>query len=311
MQKLSDATLERIALLQKKYEATGQDLNAYLDGLLHTDYLNYWDYIQVDTLLTLQKPKTYLPDERIFILYHQITELYFRLIRNEIEAIQTIKDINAEVFLIHLNRINKYFEHLINSFEIMIHGMDKEQFLTFRMALLPASGFQSAQYRIIELASADITCLMNIESREKASSMSDTEKYQHLYWKRGAIQLATNKKTFTLLQFEAKYESEFLELIEKMKNKNLWQCYKSMHEKDQNNPALITAMRTYDCNANIRWPLMHYKSAVHYLERKPEDIAATGGTNWQKYLPPKNQKICFYPELWSESELAEWGKSID
>ena len=38
------------------------------------------------------------------------------------------------------------------------------------------------------------------------------------------------------------------------------------------------------------------------------DIAATGGTNWQKFLPPRFQKVIFYPELWTESEIKEWGK---
>jgi tryptophan 2,3-dioxygenase len=47
---------------------------------------------------------------------------------------------------------------------------------------------------------------------------------------------------------------------------------------------------------------------VRYLQKNPEDIAATGGTNWQKYLPPRFQKRIFYPELWSVQEQAEWGK---
>jgi tryptophan 2,3-dioxygenase len=39
-----------------------------------------------------------------------------------------------------------------------------------------------------------------------------------------------------------------------------------------------------------------------------EDIKATGGTNWQKYLPPRFQKIIFFPEIWNQSEIEEWGK---
>lgn len=49
--------------------------------------------------------------------------------------------------------------------------------------------------------------------------------------------------------------------------------------------------------ANVSWPLAHYKSAVRYLQKDPEDIAAIGGTNWQKYLPPRFQKVMYYPEL--------------
>ena len=66
--------------------------------------------------------------------------------------------------------------------------------------------------------------------------------------------------------------------------------------------------REFDVLANINWPLSHYKSAVRYLQKDPEDIAATGGTNWQKYLPPRFQKVIFFPELWSENEKEEWGK---
>ena len=62
-------------------------------------------------------------------------------------------------------------------------------------------------------------------------------------------------------------------------------------------------------NVNINWPLVHYKSAARYLQKDPEDIAATGGTNWQKYLPPRFQKRIFYPKLWSEEEKENWGRS--
>src|ERR1700751_4963556 len=78
---------EQIQKLRQKYAAMGQDLSSYLDGLLYSDYLTYWDYIHLDTLLSLQTPKTHLPDEKVFIIYHQITELYFNLILWEIGQI--------------------------------------------------------------------------------------------------------------------------------------------------------------------------------------------------------------------------------
>ena len=62
-----------------------------------------------------------------------------------------------------------------------------------------------------------------------------------------------------------------------------------------------------DINININWPLVHYKSAVRYLQQNTEDISATGGTNWQKYLPPRFQKRIFFPELWSAEEIEKWG----
>ena len=76
--------LEKIKQLDEKYAGMGQTLESYLDGLLMSNVTTYWDYTQVDTLLTLQIPKTDFPDELIFIIYHQITELYFRLSLHEL-----------------------------------------------------------------------------------------------------------------------------------------------------------------------------------------------------------------------------------
>ena len=137
--------IDRIQLLEAKYTAMGQDMKSYLDGLLHADFLTYWDYIHLDTLLSLQTPRTEFPDERIFVLYHQITELYFRLILDAIELLQRDKTPTLAFFIRQINRMNCYFEQLINSFDIMVDGMDKQEFLQFRMSLLPASGFQSVQ----------------------------------------------------------------------------------------------------------------------------------------------------------------------
>ena len=47
---------------------------------------------------------------------------------------------------------------------------------------------------------------------------------------------------------------------------------------------------------------------MRYLKTDPNNaIAATGGTNWQKYLPPRFQKRIFYPEIWTEEEMENWG----
>ena len=81
--------LQKLEQLQAKYEALGQDLGSYLEGLLQSDFLPYWDYVQLDVLLNLQKPRTAFEDEKIFILYHQITELYFKLCLNELAQLIT------------------------------------------------------------------------------------------------------------------------------------------------------------------------------------------------------------------------------
>lgn len=299
--------LDQVRKLQEKYAAMGQDLSSYLDGLLHSDYLTYWDYIHLDTLLSLQNPKTSLPDEKIFILYHQITELYFRLVLLEIEQVAAKENPDEIFFTERLDRIIRYFRHLENSFEIMVLGMEKAQFLKFRMSLLPASGFQSAQYRLIEICSTDMINLVSEKDKPSVPNPNDIEAIlEKLYWRSGATELATGKKTLTLQQFEAKYMDDFRKSGNAYATRNLYQLYKKYFS---GNEAVIKRLREFDTLANVLWPLAHMKSASHYLEKDPEDIKATGGTNWQKYLPPRFQRIIFFPELWSDQEKQEWGKA--
>ena len=113
---LDPKLIELLHKLQKKYDVMGQDLSSYLDGLLHSDYLTYWDYIHLDTLLSLQSPKTHFPDEKVFIVYHQITELYFRLILWEIEQIAEKENLESIFFIERLDRIIRYFQQLESSF---------------------------------------------------------------------------------------------------------------------------------------------------------------------------------------------------
>lgn len=302
--------VDQIKKLEAKFEVMGQDLSSYLDGLLYADYLTYWDYIHLDTLLSLQNPKTGFEDELIFITYHQHTELFFKLALHEIDQIIADKEITKETFIEKLDRINRYFSILENSFDVMIEGMDKEQFLKFRMSLLPASGFQSAQYRLIELSSTDVYNLVDLKLRNKLSANDDIEKLlDNIYWKSGATELASGKKTLTLRQFEEKYFETFIKRAKSVKERNLLKVYQQHFKGNGDNSEMIDKLREYDVHINISWPLSHYKSAVKHLQRDPEDIAATGGTNWQKFLPPRFQKIIFFPELWSEKEKEEWGKT--
>lgn len=297
---------EQLLKLQQKYAVMGQDLSSYLDGLLHSDYLTYWDYIHLDTLLSLQNPKTQFPDEKVFITYHQITELYFNLVLWEIEQIVEHKNLDEAFFVARLQRIIRYFRNLTDSFDIMTEGMERGQFLKFRMSLLPASGFQSAQYRLIEICSTDMINLVEATSREALEEHSDIgQQVEKLYWRSGATELASGKKTLTLQQFEEKYMRQFQETGMKHRARNLWKLYVNNFS---GNVKIISCLREYDLLANVFWPLAHLKSAARYLHKDPDDIKATGGTNWQKYLPPRFQKILFFPVLWSEQERAEWGK---
>ena len=274
---------ERLERLQEKYEAMGQDMTSYLDGLLHADFLTYWDYIHLDTLLSLQNPKTPFPDEEIFIIYHQITELYFKLVLHECIQITGAQPLTAVFFTSRLKRINSYFEALTQSFGIRVDGMEKEQFLKFRMSLLPASGFQSGQYRMIEIYATDFINLVAKDKRGELKDAAIDEQFEYLYWKFGATELSTGKKTLTLKQFEKKYSKAFIELGKASISHNFNALYHRLQSAGVVSDELKLELRQLDINVNVNWPLVHYKSAVRYLNREPDEIKATGGTNWQKY----------------------------
>lgn len=305
---IGPACIAQLEKLQQKYDAMGQDLPAYLEGLLHADYLTYWDYIHLDTLLSLQTPKTPFKDEKVFIVYHQITELYFNLVLWELEQLTEATQPSEAFATDRLGRVVRYFKHLENTFEIMTEGLEKEQFLSFRMALLPSSGFQSAQYRLIEIASTDLHNLVGLPARAAMSEDSGLEaQLENLYWRGGATELATGRKTLTLQQFEQKYMPLFRERGRQYRHTNLRQWYLRHFPASE---AIKGLLRTFDQLANVCWPLAHLKAAGRYLHKAPEDIRATGGTNWQKYLPPRFQQIMFFPELWSATEKQEWGKGF-
>lgn len=301
---------EKLVKLEEKYASMGQDMLSYLDGLLYSNSLTYWDYIHLDTLLSLQNPRTDFPDEKIFIMYHQVTELYFRMIRNELDTLCEPEQASLKEWTKRIRRVINYFKNLTNSFDIMVEGMEQDQFLKFRMSLLPASGFQSVQYRIIEMQSTRVINLVSPEAREKlVKSESLDEQYDNIYWKSGNLELKTGRKTLTLRMFEKQYDKELLESAQRFGSTNLESRYRTAKEAVRNNEDLKDLLRDYDLYANVFWRLSHYKSAVRYLQRDPDVIKATGGTNWQRYLPPRWQRIVYFPDLWSEQERQEWGKA--
>lgn len=304
----------QLEALKDKFDAMGQNLEHQLEGFAHSKPINYWDYIQVDSLLSLQNQRTLLPDEMVFIMYHQINELLFKMILWELEQVAYEQELTTAFFSEKLNRISRYFDMLTSSFNIMREGMNMEQYLKFRRTLSPASGFQSAQYRYIEFASTELTNLIDARFREsftatEASTIDYDAVFEHLYWQAAGKDFQTGEKTYTLKAFELKYKEDFIRFLKQYKTLNLWTRFKSLPLSDQKDATLLEAMRHYDYTVNIKWVLSHYRTALHYLNQGEEPLEATGGSDWVKYMHPKYQKRIFFPELWSEKERAEWGQN--
>ena len=307
----NNATKNLIQSLEDKYSAINQDKNVYLEGLLHSKTINYWDYIHTDALLNLQIQRTTLPDEMVFIGYHQINELIFKMILWELQQLAEMPVLNVDIFTDKLMRVSRYFDMLTSSFAIMQDGMDLAQYNKFRHTLTPASGFQSAQYRKIEFASTELINLIDPRFRETIDRDTAFEHaFEHLYWQAAGKDFKTGKKSILLTNFEARYKEEFITFMKVYNTKNLWTRYKELSVDDQKNNTLVNAMRNYDYTVNITWVMAHFNAAKHYILASSGDGEATGGSNWQKYMHPKYQKRIFFPELWSAKEKDNWGHEV-
>ena len=96
------------------------------------------------------------------------------------------------------------------------------------MSLLPGSGFQSFQFRSIEIYS---TPIKNLLIKEKIKKSNNPQDIQNIYWSKGATELKSGKKTYTLTQFQKKYNNSLSELAVNMKRKNVWLKFKKLHQK--------------------------------------------------------------------------------
>lgn len=297
---------ELLNQINQKYNSLGENPETYLKGLLHSKPMNYWDYIEVDTLLSLQKPRTNFKDEPIFIMYHQVTELVLKLIIHEIEQIVDMEPIDQDEMVIRLRRMNRYTSMLISTFDIMRDGMDYDQYNTFRLSLAPASGFQSAQFRFIELYCTRLENLVNEAGKKRLpADPSIRDYFEQMYWKDAGTCRFSGHQTLTLKQFEDRYLKEFIGLATMMGGRTIEEKFLTISNPSSD---LKAALREFDRIFNIEWPLVHLNTAKHYLDSKGENKEATGGSEWKKYLHPEHQQRKFFPQLWTENELANWGK---
>ena len=120
--------------------------------------------------------------------------------------------------------------------------------------------------------------------------------FDHLYWKDAGYNRESGRKTLTLTQFEKRYQEDLMRLSQKLRGRTLEeQCQKLEEIPDP----LREVLRRFDQLYNIDWPLVHLRTARHYLQGKN----ATGGSPWEKYLHPQYQQRRFFPSLWSADEL--------
>src|SRR3989440_8924172 len=230
--------------------------------------LSYASYLHLSELLAAQDGLTKAHDELLFIVVHQVYELWFKVLIHELEAVRAAietEDLRASRH--YLNRV-KVIEALLVEQVGVLETMAPQDFLTFRSELAPASGFQSAQFREIEFMSGlkdagymkalngDAVDRARLEKRFKEPTLLDA--YDALLRRRGG----TVKDVY--------------------------------RQRDPHADLLDPSEALLDHDAGFRlWRMPH----VGLVERQIGDKPGTGGSTGGGYLQCTLGKR-FFPELW-------------
>lgn len=297
-----------IAKLQARYGDRAAD---YVEGAAIRREIIYDDYIQTDTLLSLQKPLTDFHDEMTFLIYHQQTELWFRLILHElehgVEALLEEPAANIGEALEAARRANRQFHFLTSSFDILIDGLSTDAFMEFRKAFGTSSGFQSAQFRAIEV-------LTGLERLTK-DGKGDT-----FYWERAARDMNTGEPTLTLVKFKEKHLHWLNTMYENRKPYSFRLAFdKVLHDKKISYADIFGGSIAAEIRelaeellkldrSIIDWKQSHLRAAAKHLARAPR---GTGETNWAEYLKRSIKEEHYFPELVAAKGTAEQEEEIE
>src|SRR5487761_2127 len=231
--------------------------------------LSYGSYLRIPELLNLQEGLSAEHDELLFIVAHQVYELWFKVVLDELEAARSRID-SDDIFFArhHLRRVNVIERLLVEQIEVL-ETMSPQDFLAFRSHLAPASGFQSVQFREIEFLSGltEPKYLARIEATPEESA-----------------RLRKRLEEPTL-------DDAFKKLVERRGSPSLLEIF-----RDRTRPGelfdLCEALLDHD-EAFAHWRARH----VLMVERQIGGRTGTGGSSGAEYLRTTLGKR-FYPELW-------------
>jgi tryptophan 2,3-dioxygenase len=231
--------------------------------------LSYGTYLKVPELLQLQHRLSQEHDELLFIVAHQVYELWFKVILDELEATRDRIDANDIFFARHfLHRVHVVEKLLIEQIEVL-ETMSPQDFLAFRSKLAPASGFQSVQFREIEFLSG----LKEPKYLERLEATPD--EMDRLRKRLGQPSVA----------------DAFGALVRRRGSPSLLEVFRD-RERHGDLFDLCEALLDHD-EAFAHWRARH----VLMVERQIGGKTGTGGSSGAQYLRRTLGKR-FYPELW-------------
>ncbi len=140
-----------------------------------TQSMSYGDYLQLDAVLTAQKPLSPAHDEMLFIVQHQTSELWMKLMLHELRAAigHVARDELAPAFKM-LARVSKIMEQLVHAWDVLA-TMTPPEYSAIRPYLSNSSGFQSWQYRCIEFSLGNKNAAMLKPHAHRAELLAQVE----------------------------------------------------------------------------------------------------------------------------------------
>jgi tryptophan 2,3-dioxygenase len=133
-------------------ERGSRAVGAMIGGVTRHDDapVSYWSYLALDELLAAQRPRSDEHDELLFIVIHQVSELWFKQLLHELGHLQARLEADDATAALHtLRRTLAILKTLVGQMDVL-ETLTPRQFASFRQRLGPASGFQSAQFRELE-----------------------------------------------------------------------------------------------------------------------------------------------------------------
>jgi tryptophan 2,3-dioxygenase len=272
-------------------DATRVDLS---DEAVHWDLgssLSYSDYLRLDRLLDAQKPLSTEHDEMLFIIVHQVSELWMRLMLHELHAvIECVRRDNLDPSFKMLDRVGRVQAQLLAVWEVL-STMTPADYSSFRNILGRSSGFQSVQYRLLEFA------LGNKHADVIEVHRHDTEAYAALA--RALAAPSLYDEVLRLLSRRgygvpaASLVRDFSQPYEPSKQvTGAWLGVYHNAIKDWDLYELAERLVDLDHRFQV-WRFQHMKTVERIIGYKP----GTGGTAGVSYLA-KALRLRLFPELW-------------
>ncbi|MFZ3580004.1 tryptophan 2,3-dioxygenase [Virgibacillus sp. DJP39] len=261
---------------------------------IHTDFIEkmtYGDYLQLDTLLSSQKRLSSHHDEMLFIIIHQVSELWLKLIIHETQAaIEAIKRDELQSSFKMLARVSRIQTQIIQAWDVL-STLTPAEYMEFRDSLGNASGFQSYQYRLVEFVLGYKTPhIMKIYEKDPELYKVLDEAYIAPGLYDVAIEaLARNGFHIDKEVLDRDFSKTYTE------NESVEKAWLDVYKNVDNNWELYQlAEKLVDVEDCFQqWRFRHMKTVERIIGHK----VGTGGSSGVGYLK-KVLEHYFFPELW-------------